>query len=193
MINTIVLSLQAADFGERLCGAFNFLPPPELQTHLLGIWKNLTQDPNKECISPPLWVKDYRIVSDILVHPSMSSVDELMQTGYIGDELSGRSYCSGIDPCLATTIGTLIPSISEESLRTLLHTIRQGFVLRLLLDNRDTPSGHCHNMIWMMHHFVGCDLIMASLLLRTKNTVSKYLEPSTQRVTLQLRNCYIKN
>ena len=114
MINTIVLSLQAADFGERLCGAFNFLPPPELQTHLLGIWKNLTQDPNKEGISPPFWVKDYRIVSDILVHPSMSSVDELMQTGYIGDELSGRSSLPIV--WLSSLDWSLLQNTAESSL-----------------------------------------------------------------------------
>ena len=152
----ILSVLSSADIGERLCGAFHHLPATALQAYLLTLWKNLvhtasiTYNGTVQTICFP-WVMNYGIISD-LICPVVSPGTTLSNIPTL--QARPTPYSFGIDQSILSKISQLMPTMLETHKKTLLQALRRGFLLRLLLDSRDTPPGSCHNMIWMANHFV---------------------------------------
>ena len=151
----VLSTLSSAELGEHLCGAFHYLSLPDLQTYLSTLWNNLLQtsvpQERAQAIHFP-WVINHSMISD-LVWPTVSPKGVLLNISAIqGVE---PSYSIPTDQHILSKTCQLIPTMSNNYQDVLLRALRRGFTLRLLLDSRDLSSGSCHNMLWMINHYVG--------------------------------------
>ena len=160
-MNTVVSELRLPRVGESIGGAFYHLSLHNLQAYLSALWVDLVRsseqwDQNQNIPHSP-WIITHDVFSSI-INPTVSPPIMLQQM--VVSENTQAVYANNVDPSIVNNIYELVPTIPEDYHRRLLRTLRRGFILRLLLDNRDISSGSCHNMIWTIDHFVSTSLLI---------------------------------
>ena len=171
--------------GESLCGAFYHLSLHDLQVYLSTLWGNLVRssgqwDLNQNVPYCP-WIVTPNIVSSIINPTTVSPLVTLRQP--IVSENTQPAYSNDVHPLILSNIRKLIPTMPEDYHRRLLRALRHGFILRLMLDNRDRSSGPCHNMIWTINHFVS---VVFLILIALSFNIAFLIEPLSQPINSQL-------
>lgn len=139
------------NIGEDLCNAFKTLSIDEfaiysktIQQRLMAIVEGENED---RSTNTPINLSFLNLarLKDIL-QPIVSSREQLVS-------LQKHRYCGSVyhlDCTLYNTTGYRIPDTSHLTKKVL----REGLVLRLLLDHRDEPVGVCNSLFWKRDHFV---------------------------------------
>ena len=137
------------NIGEDLCHAFQMLSIDEFTTYSQTIRQRLTaiiegENGHASNASIKSSFPDRAMLKNIL-QPIVSSRGQLVS-------LQKHRYCSSaysLDHSLYN-----IPGNQTPDTYLIKRALREGLVLRLLLDHRDEPAGLCNSLFWKRNHFV---------------------------------------